>query len=476
MSINLNITYQQRPKKITISKASTINQLVSESLTLFKIDSSSNNGRLLHNDKVLDGSLPIRLTNLLNNSKLVLQSEPKSASSKFDINVKFMSDQGSSVKKCSSDLSLLELVKEFNGDVTKPSNMRVLNLSIQSDKYASTSLVSIVGNVNNVVIRFAYENEKQEVEKQQQEAIRLHIEQGKLRKQKEEEQARLQEESERQQQHQNSNETKSEVQDGVDKTEAENQEPKPVLNDGDVHPTVKDDVEAEPHNAYVYKEDDIKETPQLFVPSKAPQQPLYDNPDEDYEMTLHQAKAYQNAIRNSAKRKQKDKVTALPSKYQIRLKFPDATILQINFIEKVDQVKFGNLVRKIDDLLLPEFINIYNLKQGYPPFNTIDMSYANNNEFLHNLPDFQQERIVLIWELQKHDLNVKGPFVKNTAGLSVKQSEDLPERVLERHRGELPDDEHKKKNSSGITNQGNSEKDDGKKDKKSRVPKWLKMK
>ena len=65
------------------------------------------------------------------------------------------------------------------------------------------------------------------------------------------------------------------------------------------------------------------------------------------------------------------------------------------------------------------------------------MSYSNNNEYLYNLPDFQQERIMLIWELQKPDLNLKGPYIKND-NLNIKQSEELPERVLERHRGELP--------------------------------------
>lgn len=55
---------------------------------------------------------------------------------------------------------------------------------------------------------------------------------------------------------------------------------------------------------FVYQEEPIDETPKLYVPTDKPQ-PAYQNPDEDYNMTVDQAKTYQNVIRNSAKRVKK---------------------------------------------------------------------------------------------------------------------------------------------------------------------------
>lgn len=487
-SINFNIIYErQLPKKVTIAKASTINQLISQALTVFLIDPASYTGKLYHNDKLLDGSLPLRLTNLLNNSKLVLKTSKKSSSgiTNQDINVKFMNDQGgSAVKKISNGLKLNEVVREFGGDLTRPSILRILELNIESEKYDQVTSESIVGDSKNVVIRLNYrksndEANKEATERKQQEAIRLHIEQEKLRKQKEERERLVELDKKKEIPPVYENDAKSEKdiemkEPDEEPEEAQHVETKPVAKNPPPLETTADS------NHYTFKEEELEDTPQLYVPSKTPQK-SYNNPDEDYEVTLNQVKAYQNMIRNSGKRKpSKNKVPlSLPKKYQIRIKFPDGTILQINFIENVSEVKFGQLIKKIDELLLPEFINEYNLKNGVPPFTTIDMNFTTNNEYLHKLPDFQQERIMLIWELQKKDLNVHGPYVKNSQ-LTIKQSDELPERVLETHRGELPDDDQYRRHHHHhhTASQNNSSKPatDADKSKESKVPKWFKMK
>ena len=499
-SINFNITYERQPvKKVTISKASTINQLVSQSLTVFKINPSLFSGKLYHNDKLLDGTLPIRLTNLLNNSKLILKLTKKKIESGIinqEINVKFMNDQGENlVKKISNNLKLNDVIKEFGGDLTRPSILRILELNIDSEKYDSITLESIVGDSKNVIIRLNYKKNfdgqsKEEIERKQQEAIKLHIEQEKLRKQKDNE-ARLTAELEKKKQQQQQQEEEFKIHDDVksekdiemkepedDIEQVDNNEPEPEPEPEPEQPQQVEQIDESNH--YTFKEEELKDTPELYIPSETPQK-SYNNPDEDYEVTLHQVKAYQNMIRNAGQRKPfKNKVSmTLPKKYQIRLKFPDGTILQINFIEDVEQIKFGQLIKKIDELLLPDFINEYNLKNSVPPFTTLDMNFNINNEYLHKLPDFQQERIMLIWELQKKNLNIHGPYVKNNQ-LTIKKIDELPERILETHRGELPDDEsHKKKLSQKNSNKStaNDDNDDNQKDsKKSKVPKWFKMK
>lgn len=516
-TINFFINYNQplQGKKITVPKSTSINQLRLQALTVYKIDPNNYEGQLYHNGKLLDGSLPIRLTNLLNNAKLNLKTIPKLNSStnvdtttntgsanRHEINVKFINDDtgSSKVQKCSSGLNLIELIEKFNGDISRQSDLRIVNVIVESEKYRETTLESIVGKSNNVVVRLKYrkidnDDNDRMVKEKQEEAIRLHIEQESIRKKKvheqekveqslkEQQQQQQQQQVQQQQQQQQDNKNVDAVEDAIIEDPKEDL-PHEVssLNERQAiqpkqenlsHPTI-----VQPQQ-YTFQEEEIKDTPQLYIPSNK-QQALYENPDEDYELTLNQAKTYQNMIRDSAKRKPKskgDKPISLPNKYQIRIKFPDASILQINFIENVHEIKFGNLIKKIDELLLPKFINIYNLKHGHPPFKTIDMSYSNNNEYLYNLPDFQQERIMLIWELQKPDLNLKGPYIKND-NLNIKQSEELPERVLERHRGELPSgtDNEKRVNTPRSNTTTTTTDNDSKSTKKPKVPKWFKMK
>ena len=566
-TINFFINYNQplQGKKITVPKSISINQLILQALTVYKIDSNNYEGQLYHNGKLLDGSLPIRLTNLLNNSKLNLKTIAKlninntatntntnttsttttSTTNQHEINVKFINDNTGSIKveKCFSGLNLIELIKKFNGgcgddddddNSTKKSELRIVNVIIESEKYHETTLESIVGKSNNVVIRFKYkkidndnDNDNDRIVKQrQEEAIKLHIKQENIRKKVQEqeklEQRLKEQEQEKQKEKEKEKQNVRVVEDDIIEEDPKENQPQPQpqpqefssLNDIQIlepkqeksaYPTI-----VQPQQQYTFQleekeEEEINDTPQLYIPSikkqEAEEKELYENPDEDYELTLNQLKTYQNIIRDSGKKKNhidQAIISSPPNKYQIRIKFPDLKILQINFIKNIEKIKFNDLIKKIDELLLPKFINNYNLKFGYPPFKTIDiLSYNNNNnnnknEYLYNLPDFQQEKIMLIWELQKSNLNLKGPYIKNEGlnlnsnsnsnlNLNIKPTEELPERILERHRGELPNEIEENEKSITLSrrntsNNNNNNDDDYKSIKKSKVPKWFKMK
>ena len=78
------------------------------------------------------------------------------------------------------------------------------------------------------------------------------------------------------------------------------------------HPTI-----VQPQQ-YTFQEEEIKDTPQLYIPSNK-QQALYENPDEDYELTLNQAKTYQNMIRDSAKNLNQKEINQLVYLINIKL-------------------------------------------------------------------------------------------------------------------------------------------------------------
>ena len=506
-TIALNVTYQGQPKKFTVNKSQTISQFISQCLTSYNIDGNTFSAELYHNNnhKALDSASPIRLTNLLNNAKLTLKV--KKLDLNKEINVKFISDKGTVVKKFTVATTLHDIVEQIMGRLLKPTQLRILDLVIGYEKYLTTTLGSLVGNANNVVIRLEYQkltNEMDALFKKQQEANRLQLQEMQKRKEMEA-QKRHQEEQEKQRlkaeeaKLKKVNKNVSEVlepQEDAEMKDADEEIPStateslsdPSTSDVGAHPGLEPASESAASDSdYVYQEEPVDETPKLYVPSSKPQ-PTYQNPDEDYNMTIDQAKTYQNVIRNSAKRLKKIGVdTKKPSKYFIRVKFPDGAILQINFLENVHQVKFGTLVKKLDELLIPEFINTYNLKIGYPPFTKLNQSFAMNNELLHNLQDFQAEQVVLIWELSKESNKAahNGPFLNNESkDLVIKPSDELPAIKLAKHRNELPLNElTKSKGASGggffksksMHKDGGDEDKDGEK-KKSKLPKWLKMK
>ncbi|KAI5960262.1 hypothetical protein CANMA_004042 [Candida margitis] len=480
-TIALNITYQGQPKKFTVNKSQTISQFISQCLTSYSIDANTFGAELYHNNKALDSASPIRLTNLLNNAKLTLKV--KKLDSNKEINVKFISEKGTVVKKFTVATTLEDIVEQTVGRLQKPTQLRILDLVISYEKYTTATLGSIVGNANSVVIRLENQkstNEKDALFRKQQEANRLQLAEAHKRKEVET-QKKLQEEQERQRlEHERSKQVKQEPteepeepEEDVEMREAAEDTPSTVTESESSPSTGEAQADGTGAN-FVYEEEKADETPKLYMPSNKPS-PAYQNPEEDYNMTVDQAKTYQNVIRNSAKRVKKTDVKK-PAKYFIRVKFPDGAMLQINFLENAHEVKFGSLVKKLDELLIPEFINSYNLKIGYPPFTKLNQSFALNNEKLHNLDEFKSEQVVLIWELSKESNKThKGPFLNNESkDLVIKPSDELPAVKLEKHRSELPAGEKK----TGLFKSKPKSKDGEDKDdkKKSKLPRWLKMK
>ncbi|KAI3403132.2 hypothetical protein KGF56_004021 [Candida oxycetoniae] len=500
-TISLNVSYLNQSKKLTVSKSSSVSQLVSQCLTVYKVDSSSYRGELYHNDKLIDLGLPIRLTNLINNSKLVLKVKKLDLNKM--INVKLITEKGSLVDKCNANIPLSQVLSQFKVDTSKPTQLRILNSTVNWARYQSTSLGSLLGAADSVAMRLEYTRTTKEEEayhKKQQEAVKLQIEQEKKKRQIEEEKRKLEErerekEKEREEEKRKLEEREEKVAEARAAASKEAEMDTGLVN---AAPTTEDIemIEGEERvgvgktsttkgeisrseatsASFVYQEEELKETPQLYVPSDKPQ-PSYENPDEDYHVTVHQVKTYQNAIRNSAQRTKKNPNGGgkIPPRYLIRIKFPDGSMLQINLLENVSEIKFGNLIKKIDELLLPQFIDNYSLKIGFPPFTKLNQSFTLNQEYLYKLPDFQNEQIILIWELSKNSLNKKGPFLNsNSKDLVIKQSDELPERILEKHRSELPSDTSSGKQSSRPKSALSNEED--KKGKhKLKIPKWMKI-
>lgn len=443
-TITVQISYNYVSKKLLVPKSTTVAQLTQQALEKFN---HSGNGQLYYNDKALDSSLPLRLTNLINNSKLTLKAVAGGGGG-GDIRVKFSDVNTTVISKIKSNATLLQMIEAIEKEHTldllsTPSHIVLMNTSYKSSQYPTTRLDAIVGNVNSAVIRMI--NEKDDGEKEsrrieQQEIVNLQL------KQQEERIKRLREEKEnekvREKKRAEEREYEKEVIEGEEKErrdiEEENgkKEKEMEYHESTSKPVETAKIDASPivNNYERATENPIKESPQLYIPGQST--PSYENPNDDYNMTISQAQTYHKLIQDSGKKKKK-LVAPPPSKYLIRIKFPDRSILQINFVQDVDTIKFGQLIKKIDTLLLPQYINNYDLKFGYPPFARLAPSFKLNDTKLVEMPDFQSERIVLIWETQGQHT---GPFIKKEEVGEILQSNEMPEVVLESHRSELPDE------------------------------------
>lgn len=118
LTVTFNISFSNTNKKVTSVKSQSVNQLIQTALEKFKIDGQQ--GELFHNGKKLDSSLPIRLTNLVNNSKLVLvvshESKEKLVNIKLAINAK--NEIKSYILKTSNTRSLMEILKSLREEMT----------------------------------------------------------------------------------------------------------------------------------------------------------------------------------------------------------------------------------------------------------------------------------------------------------------------------------------------------------------------
>ncbi|ODV82338.1 uncharacterized protein CANTADRAFT_4346 [Suhomyces tanzawaensis NRRL Y-17324] len=451
-SISLNITHNFATKKVTFPKSATIHQVAEAALEKFGIRNGAV-GQLLYNDKPLDSSLPLRLTNLTNNSKLklVLRSGGgKGTPINVKLTISYPEESKTIIGKVDSSVTLHQLLEQFGSSnsidlLSKQSQLVILNTTYNSADYQQKQLKAIVGNVSSMVIRMVFVKSQDENQKRQQEQKAIVERQLQLQRERNEK-LRVEKLKEQEQQEQARAQAQEDedvnMEDAID--ESKEKQVGSTSNSSQSRPTtvVQKPTNETPGDSLIEQPEQDKfqetatESPQLYLPESRSTS-SYENPDEDYEMTVSQAMTYQKLIQDSAKRKKK--VVNVPQKYNLRIKFPDRSILQINLLQDVQSIKFGQLLKKIDELLLEEFVGKYHLKLGYPPFQKIQTSFDYNNTLLVKLPEFQSERSVFIWEYNGSEKK-SGPFVKPGAIADIKTSSELPEVVLESHRGELPGD------------------------------------
>lgn len=512
--ISLNIGYRNIIKKITCPKSYSINQLVGLAFEKFNIDKIANIGELKYNGKSLDSSLSLRFSNLTNNSKIELTV--KQIPKEHYVNIKLLAnlptnEVKSYVLKINSNCVLRDIIEEFeNSSKLNLLNhegylmqLQVINSRVDQRDFDKVTLNSITGlNVANVVIRLGYVSMNNESKiKEQQDIVKTQLEQQKIRnqlkKEQEENNRKLQkldepssEEIGREdvvleeptasvdiaQERMNPAYPSEEDSSLSTNNKKENVTRKEKLNTQERSTTTatQESSTATQERSTPIADQKTSEGPQLFMPSKTPNK-IYENPEDDYDMTLSQAQTYQQLIRNSAKPIKKSSTEApVPLRYFIRVKFPDQTILQLDF-ENAKETKLGSLIKKIDELVLPKFVNSYLLKQSYPPFKTIDMSFAANNTYLVDHPCFKAERIVLIWEPASRS---KGPYVNTQNIHDIKQANELPELVIENNRALLPEDApHEYSDIPPSTSAWHSTNKPGKSESRGKqFPKWFKLK
>ena len=481
-TIVLQVSYNFKTKKLTVAKSWTVSQLAEHAREKFAVEGVPS---LSYNNKVLDSSLPLRLTPLSNNSKLQLSVKQGSLANHTIATKLFASidgEQKSFLQQVPADLSLELTLQKFETAENVSLKRDSIQVLILNQKYSdlSVSLRSIVGLATNITIRINYAQLNLKSQEEQKKIVDLQLKQQRERNEKLKHQ-KQELESQRDER----------IKKRLDAQQNSLQQPKPQETSPMLHRQNRDqeledhlvqqielEMQSEPpepaptpkeKSVYTYNPPEPKEALELYTPTNG-SVTRYENPDDDYNMTVNQAMTYQKVIQNSAKRVNKKTNRAPPTKLFIRIKFPDRNILQINFTDDLQNTKFGHLVKKIDDLLLPQFINNYNLKIGYPPFTKLEQSFDNNNKHLVDIEHFTEEKVVLIWETIGHST---GPFLKQSAINNVKSSSELPELILEQHRGELPS-EPQIATSNESSDYRSTKQPEKKTDKK--FPKWFKTK
>lgn len=124
----------------------------------------------------------------------------------------------------------------------------------------------------------------------------------------------------------------------------------------------------------------------------------------------------------------------------------------------VDKLKFWKQVEQLIEKLLNIKIDQKNWIQNGNSFYYYDIQPIELKEINFNLNSYSNSN--------------------SNLNLNIKPTEELPERILERHRGELPNEieENEKSITLSRSNNNNNDDDDSKSIKKSKVPKWFKMK
>lgn len=479
--MSFQVTYNFKTLKVACPANSSIGQLTELAKKKFKLDGDTIVD-LLYKDKVLDSLLPLRFANIPNNAKLNLKvSEAESK----EISIKLtLPTGGAHISKINNRKTFGEFLSIVESELGSrildqekfgTAQLQVLNSKLSESDFPLSKIVSIVGNgANSVVCRLSYVNEtnKDKRIEEQNRIVKIQVEEQRVRNQarKEEEKANEallagEREKERAKVSSNDDRGKDMELDADDVKPIKTEELKALSIERANAEEIEDDDESEPA-----AEPSVQSNaPQVFLPSSSASG-IYDHSEDTYEMTVSQAQTYHKILTDSMRpQKPKQRIHKIPETYFIRIKFPDLSTLQLTF-PNGPTVKFGSILKKLDEILLPEFKNRYNLKFGYPPFTLIPFSFKTNDQLLHefkvskNSNDVFAERMLLIWELT--DLHSgggehKGPYINQQGSdVIVATNNERPEIQLESHRGDLPDDKEEKTHK----------KDEGKK-----LPKWLKL-
>ncbi|SGZ52877.1 CIC11C00000005229 [Sungouiella intermedia] len=489
MSYTFNVSYNKVNKKVTCARSATINDLALASMAKFAV-SLSKNGSLSSSGKKLDGLLPIRLSNLVNNAKLELSVTGGDVEITLKVVASIGDESITKIVKLASSATLAALVEAFRASAgigADWSEKRVQLSVLQANKdnltsdFSQISVSNVVGSATNAVMRLLVENkdaqQKRAKLQEEQRVLRQQLEEQRRQERllKKEEEHRLVESKDAEHERMDID---SEVENsdgiernqidkiGADRVKTVEKEEKPLSN-SEVSSSLNRFDSTTPSAtasgsvsgslpAPVFQVPEEKEDT-LYVPHS--RSAIYENPEEDYNMTFGQAEKYYKIIKSMQGAANTKKEAVEIHKYVIRIRFPDRSLLDLPLEDP--SLKLGQLLKKIDGYVAEKFINTYKLKNGLPPFKEIAVGFSQNNISLKSHPDFQLEKILLIWE--PAEKNSKGPYLKE--GIATKDASELPTLQLETHRGELDMDEVSAPKPVVNT--------DGKK-KLSRMPKWFK--
>lgn len=484
MSYSFSVTYNNVTKRVFCTPNCSILNLVLLSIEKFRVPESITVS-LFHDGKRLDDMLSIRLANLRNNAKLELQTVRLVEMVNLKISGKFLFKQLSKVVRVSPSVSVACLVSEFLQQCGETADWTQYNVELSamqhtiknnSTDFSTTLVKSLIGSSEKAVLRLTIEDaakiKKREDSQKESDELRKSLDRQRHavciagREQIEKKNALLEE--------------RMAIEETSQPTEEERKKnlygelAEPELNSSEPYLFSQASADAEVCSLPIFNK-----SPPSIVESRgktisapwlpptetedtlyAPKNQIirYENPDDDYNVTTNQSEIYLKMLQGMQKPSRKTKPTALRS-YVIRVRFPDRKLLDL--ILKDSSVPLGQLFKKLDSYVHPKFANSYTLKNGSPPFQAIEMGFTENNISLKDHPQFQEERLLLVWE---PTIKLPGPYLKEV--LPLKDLSEMPNIALESHRKILQDDFETIRGTESKIVKTKTEKKPG-------VPKWF---
>lgn len=449
MSFSFNVSYNGTSKKASCLQSALVGDLATSAATKFSLPSSTK-AVLSHNGVNLDPSVSIKASKVYNNATLQLRVIAQNETVTAKVMASFASSTTTKVIKVPSTNSPEMLVAKFlevanhtlaPGERISFSSMQ-RNLSDTDPAFKTATIGDIFGTSSGVVrLRFesSGHNEKIRALQAEQQILRDQFADAQREKRRHE---RELEERERLAQRGREKSSKNEAKlPGGDEDmaeagaeESEEDESEQVENKATL--PIKTPLSSTSHSSQpktpIPPIQIPKETADTLYTQTGASSAIYENPENDYNVTAGQAKLLLESVRTVRPIK-KTAPAKLPDSYTIRLRFPDRALLDIHVS---GTEKFGQLLKKIDSYVSQPYINHYKLKSGSPPFSEVTMGFSENNTILNEHPAFLSDKLLLIWETSITSLV---PYVKD--GLVKKDASELPNVYLESHRGQLADDE-----------------------------------